>query len=463
MASLSEDSRRWISNLREGSRPTPNMRLATRFQLGGIALREGLRVLALPWHLLAFAFRRKALARRMKALLQERPPAEENHNAGERFRQRAGLSATPKRILIACGEASGEAHAIQLVQTLRAAHPAIQIEALGGSGLTELGVRVHVNLVDRAVMGIKGVLALLPFFFRATGTFIEVLEDHPPDLFIPIDNPGFNLLLAEQCKKRGIPVLYYICPQYWAWGPWRMRRFCKAVAGALALLPFEPPLFETMGLPTACSGHPLLQSLPSPASAPERELVLALLPGSRSKEIQRNLPGMLRVWEAFLEKHPGARCKILQSKDQQANAIREMLQVSTHPPDLVIGDPMKEIAKARLALVKSGTGSLQTALLGTPLVVVYKLGNRLEEWMGKRLLTVPWIAAANLVIGSPAIPEFCFAREELWEEIMETLDSLWEEGPRREVLIAALKKCREALEGPGADRLVLDWIAAENP
>ncbi len=434
------------------------MRLATRFRLVGIAFREGLRVLALPFHLLVFAFRRGALVRRMRSLLQERPSIEEQQSAGDRFRRRAKLNSPPKRILIAYGEASGEAHAVRLIHTLRAAHPDIHIEALGGSGLEELGIQVHVNLVDHAVMGIKGVLALLPFFFRATGTLIEVLEDSPPDLFIPIDNPGFNLLLAEQCKKRGIPVLYYICPQYWAWGPWRMRRFCKAVAGALALLPFEPPLFESMGLPTACSGHPLLQSLPRPVADSERAPVLALLPGSRNKEIQRNLPGMLRVWEAFLEKHPGACCKILQSQNRQAKAIQEMLKCCAHPPELVIGDPMEELAMARLALVKSGTGSLQTALLGTPLVVVYKLGNRLEKWLGDRLLTVPWIAAANLVIGSQAIPEFCFAKEERWGEVREALEGLWEEGPRREAHIAALAACREALEGPGADRLVLDWI-----
>ncbi len=435
-----------------------NMRLSTRFRLGRIALREGLRVLALPFHLLAFAFRRKALVERMTALLQGSPASREASNPKERFRKRAGLESPPKRILIAYGEASGEAHALRLVQTLRESHPNLHIEAFGGSGLAKLGIKVHVNLVDQAVMGIKGVLALLPFFFRVTGTFLELLDDSPPDLFIPIDNPGLNLLLAEQCKKRGIPVLYYICPQYWAWGPWRLRRFCKAVAGAISILPFEPPLFESMGLPTACAGHPLLQNLTAPLPETERKPNLLLLPGSRSKEIRRNLPGMLRVWEAFRNKHPEAGCKILQSGTKQEVSIRNMLGQCSHPPILVFGDPSEELGRARLALVKSGTGSLQTSLQGTALVVVYKLGNPLEEWLGKLLLTVPWIAATNLVLGRKAVPEFCFAGEEDWSKVTEALLTLWEQGSPRKEIKAALGECRQALTGPGADHLVREWI-----
>ena len=434
------------------------MRLAIRVRLGLMALREGLRVLALPFHLLVFAYRRGALVQRMNRLLQGREGPGNAKEAGERFRKRAGLSAPPGRILIACGEASGEAHAVRLVRTLREAFPQTRIEALGGTQLQDLGVRIHVNLVDQAVMGIKGVLALLPFFFRAMGTALQVLEDDPPDLFIPIDNPGFNLLLAEQCKKRGIPVLYYICPQYWAWGPWRMRRFCRAVDGAIAILPFEPPLFESLGIPTACAGHPLLQDLPEPQPEEERAPNLVLLPGSRSKEIQRNLPGMLRVWEAFRRKHPEASCKILQNHARREESILDLLRSQAHPPQLVLGDTLAQLGRARLALVKSGTASLQAALLRTPSVVVYKLGNRLEEGLGRKLLTVPWIAAANLVLGAPKVPEFCFAADETWQEVTERLHDLWEDGPLRQELVKNLDQCRRSLEGPGADRLVLDWL-----
>jgi len=367
----------------------------------------------------------------------------------------------PRRVLLACGEASGERHAIRLASELTAARPGIELSAIGGRDLEAQGVELVANVVDRAVMGLRAVLAQLPFYFRLVGRVVDWLDAKRPDLVIVIDNPGLNMIVAEQARRLGIPVLYYILPQYWAWGPWRMKRFKAAVSGAISILPFEPPIFWSAGVPTAFAGHPLLDSTP-PGSSDEREPLFVIMPGSRQAEIDKHLLPMIEVFRRLRERYPEARGVIAQGDPQHVAEIRDRLKdagvVLDQTLEVCHCEPTDVLARARLALVKSGTSSLLTAMCRTPHVVVYKLGNVLETWWAGHLVHVPFIAGPNLVAGREVVPEFCFHADATWTEVGARLLELWPDGETRNRQLTGLDEIRERLKGPGAAVEAVRWL-----
>jgi len=451
----------------------PPRRRRFRPRLVFLVLREILRALSVPARLWFYLLRRRHWRAEAASLLEEagdpRRLAEGNEEARARIRGALG-GRRPGRIFLSCGERSGEAQACRLVKTLRAEGADFEISAFGGKNLAKLGVRVEADLVDRAVMGLSAVLAEIPFFLDVVGRFLEILEKDPPDLVVLIDNPGLHLVLAEEAKRRGLPVLYYVCPQYWAWGPWRMARFRRAVDAAIAVLPFEPPFFRKGGIPTGYAGHPLAaesagaERSPVPSDSGDRR-ILALLPGSRRKDIDRHLVPMLRVFLEFRRKHPECGARIPQSDAERrvsvADRVRTFLEAEGADPSLcevVHADPGETLRSCRLALVKSGTTTIQTALAGVPFVLVFKLEHRREKWFASRGLSVPWIGAPNLILGREAFPEHCFLEEEGWERVLASLESLWEDGEAREGRIRDLAEVRARLKGEGADRLLASWI-----
>ena len=349
----------------------------------------------------------------------------------------------------------------------------LRISGLGGTHLEDSGVDLIENIVDRAVMGVGPVLAQLPFYIKLIGRYLDWIDREKPDLIILVDNPGLNILLAEAAKKRKIPVLYYICPQYWAWGPWRLRRFARAVDVAFAILPFEPPLFWNAGIPTGFAGHPML----APGSAPketlaalesetrEAEDILALLPGSRKAEIEKHLLPMLTLY-AKLRSERGVRAAIIPQKNKErrrhVQAILDQQRALGRLPEGVTAlecSATDILGTARLAIAKSGTICLETAITGTPLVVVYKLSNMLDRFFSKNLLSVPWFAAPNLVLGRSAIPEFRVDSASMWEEeIFQAAKELWDEGPARARQLRDLRELRERLAGSGAAKELVRWI-----
>jgi lipid-A-disaccharide synthase len=299
-----------------------------------------------------------------------------------------------QRILLSCGEASGERHAIKLLEELKSSP--VEVHAFGGLRLAEMpGVQLHINLVDRAVMGITGALAELPFFMRAVGRWMEMLDEIQPDAVVLVDNPGLHMLLAEQARKRDIPVLYYICPQYWAWASWRMDRFARTVDAAMAILPFEPPLFADAGIPTGFAGHPMLHEEHPPRPLAEREDLLLLLPGSRSKELERHTEGMLRIAIQVRRRHPQLRVVIPQSSPKHAARLRTRLEEHEGADfvEIIEEEPREWLPRARVALVKSGTSTMETAIAGTPMVICYHLTSLSEQIMLRWIVNTPWIGA----------------------------------------------------------------------
>lgn len=436
----------------------PPLRPRTRLLLTALFFRELLRAAMAVLRLLGtlpFAERARRHFRTVVGRTGVTEAQKSTQHAREYFRARRDARPVQK-LLLSCGESSSERHAIALIEVLRREQPGLEVHAFGGARLAELpGVTVHVNLVDRAVIGIPAALAGLPFFMRAVGIWIELLERERPDAVVLVDNPGLHMVLAERARPRDVPVLYYICPQYWAWASWRMKRFGRCVDAALAILPFEPPLFTAAGVPCGFAGHPMLAAdAPPPPS--EREHLLVLLPGSRRKELERHFAGMLRVARALRTRDPALRVVVPQANPGHAEWLRA--HCADDFAEIVEAEPRDWLPRAELALVKSGTSTMETAISGTPMVVCYRLTGRFESLLVRWMVHSPWFGAPNLVLGEEVVPEHVFRGDAGWDDVERSLAHLLEDEAARAAQLRALARVRERLAGPGAPHELRRWL-----
>jgi len=431
-----------------------------------VLLRELLRALAVPLRLLAYLpmrHRWRRVAREVLDQAAHEPPAD----AAIALREFLATARPPRgdrpHLFVSAGETSGEMHAAALVAAL----PGVRASAFGGASLAAAGATVRFPLSEHAVMGVRGALRELPRILRAFAAFLRLLRDDPPDLVVLVDYPGLHVVMAKACRRAHVPVLHYVAPQYWAWGPWRMRRYRRAVDATLTILPFETAFFRRFRVPAAYIGHPLLDDLaPAPPDAAAVAAVrarptLVLLPGSRCAEIAVNLPGMLQVARALRAEHPDMRVVLPHKDPRRTRLIRDLLQqhdagwVEHHEGPLGAW-----LQGARLVLAKSGTGSLEACLHQAPTIVVYQLRGLLGALGYHNILSVPWIAAANLIAGRVVVPEHCFAREAGWNSVLADARRLWsDEGARGEVL-AGLAEVRARLGAPGATGRVAAIVRA---
>lgn len=318
-------------------------------------------------------------------------------------------------IFLSCGEASGDRYAAALLAELRELRPDVRATALGGPTLAMAGAELVASNEHVAIMGFGEVLAHLAPILRVRRRIWKHLAHGGIDLVVAIDYPGFNLRLAAQAHRRGLPVFYVVPPQLWAWGGWRLRGMRRTVDCLGTILPFERDWFDERGMTTVHLGHPLMEDygqFPLDASCRQRELrlqdpdqpiTLGLLPGSRRQEIERLLPvmqvaaGIIRSWLGR------RRTKVLVSR---AQATQGGMPASMVDPEAVIRDePLPQLLpQLDLALVCSGTASLEAALAGVPHIVLYRT-SRLNYWLARRLVRVPHIALANLILERRLVPE----------------------------------------------------------
>lgn len=350
-------------------------------------------------------------------------------------------------ILLSAGEASGDLHGAALARALRRRWPHARLWGLGGPRMRREGVELMAGLDRLAVMGFAEVVRHLPYFARLLATLRRALAERPPDLVIPIDYPGLNMRLARSAHARGVPVLYYIAPQVWAWKRRRARELGRIAERVAVILPFEAEILESAGARAEFVGHPLLEERPP---APPREEfcaalgldparpLLAILPGSRRQEIARHLGPFLEAARSAAAAS-GAAPVLARAPGIRADAL-----AGAGVP--VTADAWALLEHARAALVKSGTGTLQAAVAGTPLVVAYRTGP-ITYALARRIVRVPYVSLVNLVAGAPVVPELLQGDVEPGP-LAAALGPLLEEGPRRAEMLSGLAGVRAALAGP---------------
>jgi lipid-A-disaccharide synthase len=315
-------------------------------------------------------------------------------------------------IMIVAGEASGDLHGATLCRALRSLAPGRRLVGMGGERMAAAGVERAADVTAAAVIGGTEALGPLATLYRAWRRLTAVLHGQSrPAVVVVIDFPEFNLRLARVARRAGIPVVYFIPPQVWAWRPWRIRAIRRRVSRVLAVLPFEVALYESAGVPVAFVGHPVLDAV---AEAPSREearrklavppdaIVLGLLPGSRAQEIAHTLPVQRAAANRIVERRPGARL-VLALAPSVDRALVERLTAGT-PPVTIVPDAHVVMRAADLLLVTSGTATLEAALLGTPMIVCYRFSRLSEAWV-RLLVRVPWISLVNITLGRSVVPE----------------------------------------------------------
>lgn len=361
-----------------------------------------------------------------------------------------------QRIFILAGEASGDLHASNLVKAVRAANPNVVFEGLGGGRMADAGVDILRNIVDDlAIVGFIDVLQHLPTLRSLMRMVVERLETTRPDAVLLVDYPGFNLRVAKQAKKLGLRVIYYICPQTWAWHESRAKAFPKILDHMLTIFPFEEDLFRSYGAQATFVGHPLLdlmnvtmdrretcEQLGLDANRP----ILCLLPGSRRSEVQGLLPVMLEAAIQLKALMPDMQYVLPKAETIQRQMIEEIAQpFGVH---LLIAEKERHNLRAcsDFAWVASGTATLETALLGIPMVILYR-AHYLTYALGKRLVKLSHIGLPNIVVGREIVPEL-LQDEAHAEQLCGKTAEILNDANRLQSMKNNLKQVREKLHSP---------------
>ncbi|MFW5953805.1 MAG: lipid-A-disaccharide synthase [Guyparkeria sp.] len=324
------------------------------------------------------------------------------------------------RVMLAAGEASGDMYAAELVTALRRRMPGLEAIGLGGAQSRAADMETIVDMDRVSVMGLVEVIRHYPDLRRAMNEMVAALDERRPDLLILIDFQEFNQRLARAARARGIPVLFFVAPQVWAWRPGRARHFGRIADHLAVLFDFEQPLFERHGLPTTHVGHPLIDLIDREAptrDAARDELglerdtpLIGLLPGSRHGEIERLLPIFLATAERLLAADPSRRFLLPRAGSLEAEWLERQV-AAANPSDAlhralrVLDRGSRTVMAASDALlVASGTASLEAALIGTPMVIAYRT-NALTHAIARRLVRIEHIGLPNIVLGREAVPE----------------------------------------------------------
>jgi lipid-A-disaccharide synthase len=363
--------------------------------------------------------------------------------------------ASPVRLLVSCGEASGDLYAAELVRHLRAHVPTLSVFGVGGDRLRAQGAGLVAHVRDMAVIGLVEVLRHLRRLRRVFDRVLAEVDHDPPRLAVLVDYAGFNLRLARELRRRGVPIVYYVSPQVWAWRRGRIRTIRETVARMLVLFPFEEPLYREARVPVTFVGHPLVdlarRSVERPAFLQEVGLaasrpVVALLPGSREQEIEHNLPPLAGAVRLLAQRRPDLQFVLAAAPS--LDAARLTARLAGLPVRVVSNRTYDVLASAGLALVASGTATIETALLETPMVVVYRV-SPVSYAVGRPFVRVPHYAMVNLVAGRRIVPELIqgeFTPQKVAREAL----SLLQDAEKADTMRREFREVRRLLGEPGA-------------
>jgi lipid-A-disaccharide synthase len=318
-----------------------------------------------------------------------------------------------QRLLLVAGEASGDLHGSHLARALRTQRPDLQLLGVGGRRMREAGVDVLFDIRELAVVGAVEALHSVRALWTIYRMLLAQVEREPVDAVLLIDFPGFNLKLAKAMTQRGLPVLYYIAPQIWAWRPGRVNKIRRRVRKLFVILPFEASLYRQAGIDAEFVGHPLLDVVrPALAKAefcarcgldPEAPIV-GLLPGSRRSELRYLLRPMLEASALIRSQLDRTQFILPLAETLESADVQSALDAAPIPVLLMQRQTYEVMQVADVLLVASGTATLEAALLGTPMVIVYK-GHVLSYLLARLLVQVRWIGLPNIIAGRPIVPE----------------------------------------------------------
>jgi lipid-A-disaccharide synthase len=354
------------------------------------------------------------------------------------------------RILISAGEASGEMYGAQLIEALLRRNPQLDFFGVGGDRMRAAGCDTVVDARDLSVVGITEILSHLPKIYGLFQHLIKEADERKPDLAIVIDSPAFNWRVARQMKRRGIPVVYYVAPQFWAWRQGRVRLIRDYIDKALVIFPFEEEFYRDRGVDATFVGHPLAE-LPHPAVArsdyaalhhldPARQWI-TLMPGSRVKEVRMNLPTMLEAaaqlgdaYEFLLPIAPTLDRAFLQ-------------RLTAHHHISLVSQSLPALWHSQAGIIASGTATVEAAMMRTPFVMVYRV-SPLTYLLGKPRVKVPRFAMVNLIAGEQVVPELV-QHDFTAANVVARLQEILPDGDARRRMLEGLTQVKALLLPPG--------------
>ncbi|HEY2380878.1 MAG TPA: lipid-A-disaccharide synthase [Terriglobia bacterium] len=339
-----------------------------------------------------------------------------------------------RQFLIVAGEASADMYGAEVVRSLRRKFPDARFFGLGGPRMRNAGVELEGDISKTAVVGPFEMLSSLGHLYGVFRRLAERVEAEPPDAAVLIDFPDFNLRLAKRIKHAHVPIVYYISPQVWAWREGRVKQISELVNKMLVIFPFEEEIYRKAGVDVEFVGHPLIDMVRTTKSKEEfcedhgidpRRTLVALLPGSRRKEVRFILPTLCEAATLILARKPDAQFILPLAAGLDRRFVQEMIRgVSVK---IVMNDTYNAIRFARAAIVASGTATLETALLGTPEVIVYRISH--ATWtLGKFLLKVRLFGIVNIILGEEVVPELFQDRmtpEAVSQTALRLMDDVW--------------------------------------
>jgi lipid-A-disaccharide synthase len=370
------------------------------------------------------------------------------------------------RVMISCGEASGDLYAAALAEALRQRESSIDIIGFGGDRLEAAGSRLIGHFHGLSVTGLTEALRVIPRSFAMLRRLTEAAREQRPDVFVAIDFPDFNFRLMAEMRRLEIPVVYYISPQLWAWRAGRMKTMREHVDRVLVIFPFEEALYTQAGVPVEFVGHPLVDLMP--VTQPRAEFLsqlgldptaptVALLPGSRANELHRIAPTMAEALPLIAARVPNVQFVVAAAPNLPDELFAPLASGAEVPPEFMVGATRRVIVRGRtddvleacdVAVTASGTATVQCALHERPMVVVYRLSS-LTYLLGKPFVKVDTYAMANLVAGSRIVPELIqdhFTATATADEVVSFLT----DRPRYDRTREALREVRGRLGAPGA-------------
>ncbi|HEX3552215.1 MAG TPA: lipid-A-disaccharide synthase [Thermoanaerobaculia bacterium] len=375
------------------------------------------------------------------------------------------MRSNPRELLVVAGEASGDLHGARLISELRQRVPGLATFGLGGDEMRAAGLQSVAHSSEVAVVGITEVLKVLPRIREVFADLLREVDRRRPALAVLIDFPDFNLRLARRLKQRGLPVVYYISPQVWAWRRGRVKTIARLVDRMLVLFPFEVGFYRDHGVDVVHVGHPLVDEVPSLPQAWDGNagnageagpFRVALLPGSRVSEVEALLPALLAAAGLLAAELP-VEVRIIRAPTVPRELLDEAVALSGLTVEIVERDRFAAVAGSHVALCASGTATLEVGLLGTPMVMVY----RLAGWtyaLARLLVRLPNVALVNLVLGRRVVPELIQGQANP-ERIAAEAARLLTDAAARSAMRKALAEVRGRLGAGGASGRAASEVA----